>query len=50
MANLGCIIYYDIKDATYSSIKPLSEANKKQIDEAKKVCKSKGGLNYHKQR
>lgn len=49
MENLSCIIHYDIKDARYSNIKPLSEVNKERIQAAKNLRESKGGLNYHKQ-
>ena len=49
MESLNCIIHYNIKDAKYSKIKPLSETSKKRIISAKNMQQSKGGLNHHKE-
>ena len=49
MEFLNCIIHYNIKDAKYSKIKPVSETNEERIVSAKNLRQSKGGLNHHKE-
>ena len=49
MENLQCIIHYNIKNANYSKIKPISEINQEKIYAAKSIRKSKGGNHHHKE-
>ena len=49
MANLECIIHYELKDKTYSDIKEVSDVNWEKIKQAKEIRISKGGVNHHKQ-
>ena len=49
MENLQCIIHYNIKNANYSKIKPISEINQEKIYAAKSIWKSKGGYHHHKE-
>ena len=49
MENLQCIIHYNIKNANYSKIKPISEINQEKIYAAKSIRKSKGDNHHHKE-
>ena len=49
MANLECIIHYELKDKIYSDIKEVSDVNWEKIKQAKEIRISKGGVNHHKQ-
>ena len=49
MENLQCIIHYNIKNANYSKIKPISEINQEKIYAAKSIRKSKGGNHHHRE-
>ncbi|CAB4020716.1 Hypothetical predicted protein, partial [Paramuricea clavata] len=48
VADLKCVVHYDIDDGKYSNIKQLSEVNLERIQQAKTLRESKGGSNHHK--
>ena len=50
MENPQCTIHYNIKNANFSKIKPISEINQEKIYAAKSIQKSKGGNNHHKEK
>ena len=50
MENLQCIIHYNIKNANYSKIKPISEISQEKFYAAKSIRKSKRGDHHHKEK
>ena len=49
MANLKCIIHYDLKDKACSKIKQISDVIWKRINAAKEIRISVGGSYHHKE-
>eukprot|EP00794_Sanderia_malayensis_P003886 gene3886-4430_t len=49
MESLDCIVHYQIKDAKYSVIKPVSIVNKEKIYAAKEIREQLGLANNHKE-